>query len=537
MTVRQAGAPITDDELFDAAREGGRKKLEELVSPANKAGPFSLRDIKCRLYPQLSFFFDGTGNNLDIDTPLQRLSNVAKLYNAATVDPLGRGATPRYIPGVGTPFKVPKVMGYTDELADDRGGAAGLGLGKGGEMRIQYALAEFSRILERDWGPAAWKGMQFISVSIFGFSRGATEARAFVRRLISTKCQRTDSGLVWRAPFGECTPVRINFMGLFDTVASVGGPTLHLGWASELAIPPEVERCVHYVSAHEVREAFPLDSVRVGRAYPANCEEVVYPGVHSDVGGGYEPDVQGRTSLLSRISLRHMLADALRAGVPMQLPKHLQEDWRADFTLAGDDPVVSLYQGYMAALPEADEPDLESLIQSHRRLNFQWRAAIERQPRDTRVLGRLYGKVSPACESVPAATEADHPECYPTRWTYDVPSQPDEQARQLLREQRRLVQQVEYLRNPIVRPTSNRDWPPPEPRKRTAYEDLILEAWDNREAFPAAVDGLLAEHIHDSVAHFTSWPCALYDARNLYCNGKKYYANAVEAGGRTVKTA
>ncbi|MCG5074451.1 T6SS phospholipase effector Tle1-like catalytic domain-containing protein [Paraburkholderia tagetis] len=536
MTVRQAGAPITDDGLFDAAREGGRKKMGELLSPANKAGPLSLRDTKCRLYPELSFFFDGTGNNLDIDEPLQRLSNVAKLYRAATRDKEGRGATPTYIPGVGTPFKVPKFMGYTDELMDDRGGAAGLGLGKGGEMRIQYALAEFSRILEREWGSAAWKAMQFISVSVFGFSRGATEARAFVRRLTRTKCQRTDGGLVWQAPFGERTPVRIKFMGLFDTVASVGGPTLHLDWASALAILPEVERCVHFVSAHEVREAFPLDSVRVDRVYPGNCEEVIYPGVHSDVGGGYEPDVQGRSNRLARIPLRHMLAEAIRAGVPMQLPKQLDPKLREDYTLADNDPVVALYQGYMAALPAAEGDDVESLIHAHRRLNFQWRAAMERQPRETRVLGRLYGKVSAACESVPPATDSDHPECHPTQWTYDVPSHPEEQARQLLREQRRLVQQVTYLRNPIVRPASNRDWPPPEPRKRTAYEDLILEAWDNQEALPAAVDGLLAEHVHDSVAHFTSWPCALYDPRGLYCDGKKYYANAVEAGGRSVET-
>lgn len=287
MTVRQAGAPITDEELFDAARVGGMKNMEELFLPANKDGPLSLRGTKCRLYPKLSFFFDGTGNNLDIDEPLQRLSNVAKLYNAAIDDRTGKGASKRDIPGVGTPFKIPKIMGYTDGLADDRGGAAGLGLGKGGEMRIQYALAEFSRIIEREWSSAAWKTMQFISVSVFGFSRGATEARAFVRRLIGMKCQPTDIGLVWQASHGERTPVRIKFMGLFDTVASVGGPTLHLDWASDLAIPPEVERCVHFVSAHEVREAFPLDSVRVGRTYPTNCEEVVYPGVHSDVGGGY----------------------------------------------------------------------------------------------------------------------------------------------------------------------------------------------------------------------------------------------------------
>jgi len=535
MTVRQAGAPIADDGLKNAAMLGGIKNMRELSSPTNKAGPWA-NDAKCRLYPKLSFFFDGTGNNLDIDVPLGRLSNVAKLYRVANRDQKGRGATPTYIPGVGTPFKVPRIIGYTDKISDDKGGALGLGLGTGGDMRIQYALAEFSRILEVDWGAASWRCMQSICVSVFGFSRGATQARAFVRQLIEKKCERTENGLIWRARDGECTPVRIIFMGLFDTVASVGGPALHLDWASELAIPPEVERCVHYVSAHEVREAFPLDSVRVGYVYPANCEEVVYPGVHSDVGGGYAPSVQGRSNLLSRIPLRHMLAEAVRAGVLLRLPARMNPKEREDYTLPDDDPVASLYQGYMAALPPAGGSDVESLMHAHRHLNFQWRGAVERQPRDTRVLGRLYGAVSEACEKVPPASDADHAACPPTQWTYDVPAHPDEQAKQLLREQRRLVQRVAFLRNPIVRSASNRDWPPPEPRKRTAYEDLILEAWDNRQTLSAAVDGLLAEHVHDSVAHFTSWPCALHEPRGLYCDGEKFYADAVEPDSRNLET-
>lgn len=56
MTVRQAGAPITDDGLFDAARAGGVKNTGELLSIDNKDGPLSLRDTKCRLYPKISFF-------------------------------------------------------------------------------------------------------------------------------------------------------------------------------------------------------------------------------------------------------------------------------------------------------------------------------------------------------------------------------------------------------------------------------------------------------------------------------------------------
>jgi hypothetical protein len=541
MTVRQAGAPITDEDFRDAAIEGGTKRMEERFSPLNKGGPLRFDDTKCRLYPKLSFFFDGTGNNLEIDAPLGRHTNVAKLFQAATEDRTGQGASKRYIPGVGTPFKVPKLIGYTDKLSDDKGGALGLGLGRGGDMRIQYALAEFSRILQIDWDSASWRCMQFISVAIFGFSRGATEARAFVRKLVETKCERTENGLIWCAPNGERVPLRITFMGLFDTVASVGGPALHLDWASELAIPREVERCVHYVSAHEVRAAFPLDSVRVGRAYPSNCEEVVYPGVHSDVGGGYGPDVQGRSNLLSRIPLRHMLADALRAGVSMRLPAQMDPKLRSDYALADDDPVTRQYRsyiGYMAALPASEGEDVEALVHAHRRVQFRWRSALQRQQDDARVLGRLYGKVSAAtCASVPPATDADHPKCMGNRWVYEIPSNPTEQAMQLLAEQRRLVQRVAFLRNPVERPVGNRDWPPPEPRKRTAYEDLILDAWDNREALPAAVDGLLAEHVHDSVAHFISWPCALYDPRGLFCDGEKYSADAAEVKDRNVEMA
>jgi hypothetical protein len=222
-----------------------------------------------------------------------------------------------------------------------------------------------------------------------------------------------------------------------------------------------------------------------------------------------------------------MLADALRAGVTFKLPSQMDARLRSDYELSNDDPVVTQYQGYMAALPPADGSDVEALIQVHRRLQFRWRSALERQPNDYRVLGKLYAKVTAAtCAAVPPATDADHPKCVENQWNYEVPPDPSEQAAQLLREQRRLVQQIAFLRHPIERRPGDPNWPPPEPRKRTAYEDLILGAWEEPAALPPAVDGLLAEHVHDSVAHFTSWPCALYDPRGVYCDTKKYYADA-----------
>ncbi|MFY0583563.1 hypothetical protein ACN28S_63020 [Cystobacter fuscus] len=41
------------------------------------------------------------------------------------------------------------------------------------------------------------------------------------------------------------------------------------------------------IAAHEIRNSFPVDSVLQGNSYPKNCREMVYPGAHSDVGGGY----------------------------------------------------------------------------------------------------------------------------------------------------------------------------------------------------------------------------------------------------------
>ncbi len=478
--------------------------------------------IACRLYPSLSFFFDGTNNNMERDKPLNKHSNVAKLYQAALV-PM-QDAKAVYIPGVGTPFKFLKVVGYTDHLKDDEGGMLGLGLGTGGDMRIKFALGEFSRRLEVDWGPGSWKHMREVTVAIFGFSRGATEARSFARRFVTQKCVKDGNKLYWQTPNGLRVPLRIHFMGIFDTVASVGGPALHLDWASELAIPAEVERCVHYVSAHEVRRAFPLDSVRIDSTYPSNCQEVVYPGVHSDVGGGYGPDEQGRDNDLSLIPLRHMFAEALRAGVPLRPLDQMAVDFQTDFDLPEDAQVAKLYTDYLSALPAPSSDDLESLIHPHRHLNFRWRSILSRHNADERVLGHLYEKVGAAfCASVPAGTNEDHPTCQPNEWVYDVPKDPEQQARQLLREQRRLERRIEFLRNPIEPHAGNRSYPP-QPRELRPYEKKILAAWDEAGTIPLAVDQLLAEYIHESVAAFTSWPCALWEQRGIYCDGTRYLA-------------
>lgn len=181
-----------------------------------------------------------------------------------------------------------------------------------------------------------------VYVSAFGFSRGAAEARTFSNWLV--KLCEVDARLTRRESQGLTLgggPVTFDFLGIFDTVASVGianmVPTAdgHGAWADaeiSLAIPPNVAQCVHLVSAHENRQSFPLDSIYNDHSIASNGEEIVFPGVHSDIGGGYRPGEQGKGSdnigrdMVSRIPLAVMYRKARLAGVPLKLEQALSDD-------------------------------------------------------------------------------------------------------------------------------------------------------------------------------------------------------------------
>ena len=180
--------------------------------------------------------------------------------------------------------------------------------------------------------------VRHVYISTFGFSRGAASARVFTNwliRLCELDAQLTGSPGLTLGGF----PVTHDFLGLFDTVAAVGLANLmvvthgHAGWADaevSLRIDPRAGRCLHLVSAHENRRSFPLDSIYSGSSMPANGEEIVYPGVHSDVGGGYAVGEQGKgvdaqgEDMLSRIPLAEMYRQARLSGVPFKLEQASQ---------------------------------------------------------------------------------------------------------------------------------------------------------------------------------------------------------------------
>jgi hypothetical protein len=373
----------------------------------------------CKQILWFSFFFDGTGNNRYVDEGMRKHSNVAKLFRVHREPDKVKGIYAFYIQGVGT---------YFPEIGDDGGGALGLGCGAMGTERLHYALTKFDEFIECHLQQAKSPSNAIVEINIaaFGFSRGAALARAFVNLLLEERCiLRREK---WMLKEGAW-PVRIRFMGLFDTVASVGLPMSmnttskvgtvassvsymissrlrdyaatrpaklafsenaaagadpapglydgHGDWGSKLEINPLVEEVRHFIAAHEVRNSFPVESVSVLRSNriskPDHFYEMVYPGVHSDIGGSYAPGEGARAALsnenLGLVPLIHMYNYALNQGVPLLPVGVWSDNNHTDFDVSAK--LLESYNHYLKIIGVSG--NLGSSINKNMRLYFAWR--------------------------------------------------------------------------------------------------------------------------------------------------------------------
>ncbi|CAK9890003.1 DUF2235 domain-containing protein [Pseudomonas fluorescens] len=335
----------------------------------------------CARSLHISLFFDGTNNNEPYDTHKAtppHPTNIARLYHAS-LEQQETGYFSYYIPGVGTPFP---------EIGEMDFSTFGLAFANRGEDRINWGLLQVANALSfaltkdelslaimqaklktmaTTW-PLTALGKSSrrqamaslleplrikvettqpkvlaIKLFVYGFSRGAAEARTFVTWLSELFDTPEGAEDLEQALLG--LPLTIEFLGLLDTVASVGSARAapfadgHMDWADGTQQLPDVKTfpewikvCRHFVAAHEQRLCFPLDSIRYADGlYPPYAREVVYPGVHSDVGGGYPPGDQGKArggsgELLSQIVLHDLYAEAFAAGAPLTVPEAVLSD-------------------------------------------------------------------------------------------------------------------------------------------------------------------------------------------------------------------
>ncbi|WP_460126613.1 T6SS phospholipase effector Tle1-like catalytic domain-containing protein [Pseudomonas sp. S2_C03] len=203
-----------------------------------------------------------------------------------------------------------------------------MGLGETGVVaRVMQAPTLIERQLERLHKANPETCIRRVEFDILGFSRGAAAARHCANELLKPGfgvfkelLKPGHFGLL--KSFDPGMDVCINFIGLFDTVAAIFDlPELldgDLGVHNDnnpgvnLYLPPNCARKVIQLQARdERRQNFALNSVL------EDHQQIILPGVHSDIGGGYLPKARERV----------WLTKPRRFTVPANRPVDAQLAW------------------------------------------------------------------------------------------------------------------------------------------------------------------------------------------------------------------
>ncbi|MCK9988315.1 MAG: hypothetical protein AzoDbin1_04787 [Azoarcus sp.] len=515
-------------------------------------------DGPCSIPLHVALFFDGTNNNQERDRDGKRIgmsesrtkrpgmityrpmkpeecchSNIVRLFRAFPSDKRAQGLYRFYMPGVGTEF---------EQIGEPTESQEGKAFAKGGEARIVWGLVqvlnaihitnhggdvlytdreagalteaygrEVGRIEQHGNGKGPttvithrkWfaphlarlkaalaanpkPAIPSLTVSVFGFSRGAAQAAAF--------CHLFNELLETGRLVG--ITAKIGFLGVFDTVASVGGSasvarTLplpaavfdgHWAWANRILdpLPGTVLAGLHCIATHELRMNFPVTSLQ------GNIQEMFFPGVHSDVGGGYAPGEQGKSrgaqaALLSQIPLLHMYKAARKAGVPLTTLDDLEARDRIDFAV--DPALASAWDAYVAALGKEG-----AWLRRHMELYYRWRAARLATLESTTSFG--------------AASRQEQ---------QDLRDANRMLAGDLEAVRKRLEGRPAHGSDPVPPPFTPADlarinkWHFDHAQARTPLDDWeqwVFKIFENPEPLPTAVEHFFDDYVHDSFAGF-----------------------------------
>ncbi|MHC8381492.1 type VI secretion system tip protein TssI/VgrG [Pseudomonas sp. LB3P14] len=247
-----------------------------------------------------SYGYDGKGSSPD-NSYGNDVSNVARLYDlyvnqADRTLPIDAktASLSVYVDGIGT-----------SSTAEDSTFSQGTGLGaQGVRARVEETPELFLRVIRLFQENNPDKRVAKIEFDIFGFSRGSAAARDFANEVL----KGNQSILAKALPIGSSvlsdsfawkpqTDVSINFIGVYDTVAAIanllvgdldGNNAYNPGINIYLA-PDAAKKVVQLVARNERRYNFALNSL--------GAADIVLPGVHSDLGGGYLPKAMERILL------------------------------------------------------------------------------------------------------------------------------------------------------------------------------------------------------------------------------------------------
>lgn len=275
---------------------------------------------------KLAVFFDGTWNRADQHAKDGQPcpTNVAKLFEATLPDDnRGHPQIVHYVHGVGT-----------RKLERIRGGGFGYGISDNIKEGYRFLVSNYK---------------QGDEIYIFGFSRGAYTARSLaglirnvgiLRReklyLVNEAYKRyKDRSEAWHPDGKNAVAFKrqntwgdetIKFLGVFDTVGALGAPFgIILSWIvdkifrctfHDTKLSRIVQSAYHALAIDERRLPFVPTLMDPNKRHSApNFEQKWFPGVHSNVGGGYP--VTG----LSDLALEWMAHKAADQGLNLDLKR------------------------------------------------------------------------------------------------------------------------------------------------------------------------------------------------------------------------
>ncbi|MFJ2714652.1 type VI secretion system tip protein TssI/VgrG [Pseudomonas sp. NPDC087346] len=252
-----------------------------------------------------TYGYDGDGNSPD-NSYGNDVSNIARLYDLYTDQTdetllltVTQASIAIYVEGIGT------TGGGDDSLYSQMTGRGETGVVARVEQVPSLIGEQIRQLKERN----QQLKIERIEFDIFGFSRGAAAARHFANEVLkgsegflAKSFPNGFEGLAESFSWRPKIDTVINFIGLFDTVAAVANPwLLDFSGANgrnpgvNLKLPDDcANKVVHLVARDEFRENFALNSL--------GDIDLVLPGAHSDLGGGYLPRAKEKLLLSNPIT-------------------------------------------------------------------------------------------------------------------------------------------------------------------------------------------------------------------------------------------
>nr|WP_303638070.1 DUF2235 domain-containing protein [Stenotrophomonas sp. 704A1] len=263
--------------FFDGTRNNAHNLARGHHQPARPRPPLLRADDDSTYQSRLTSSYDNG------------ITNIARLHQLYP-DSRGHGGQQPslaiYVEGVGT----------RDDAEDDLLGLA-FGIGASGvRAKVQRALQELLPAALAGLAAQPQAPLHSVQLDLFGYSRGAAAARDVANLLQGWEAAHwrqllLQAGVPCSADFAPARPL-LRFIGLFDTVVAVTGR--RAGEQPRIALPAGIAASVLQLSARdEHRQHYPLTTVAPDHA------EIALPGVHANIGGGYDQPEEG-PKLLSR---------------------------------------------------------------------------------------------------------------------------------------------------------------------------------------------------------------------------------------------